>query len=128
MAQSRGARWLLGLLGLIATAAVARQQLPHPGLRAAAAAAPAASDTVAARGVDVVTLRFDGLSVALVDVVPAVRKRLACRVVAPDGKSINAVRIGTRCRMQWLVPRTGAYRIEIRNPGTSVVPYDVVRN
>lgn len=86
-----------------------------------------AQDTLRAHGLDVVTLRFDGLTIARVDIVPLNGARLNCRALAPDGGVMQVVRSARVCSMQWLAPRTGAYRIEVANRSGSAVPYLVER-
>jgi hypothetical protein len=116
-------RAVLIAIAMIAMAAASElSQTAHVLARAA----PPAADTLGSNATDVVTLRLEGLSVGLVDVVPTISAPLDCRVVAPDGHVTRGIGVGARCHVQWLVPRTGAYRVEIRNRNGNAVPYNVI--
>jgi hypothetical protein len=84
------------------------------------------ADTLGPREVDVITMRFEGLSVARVEVTAAANARLRCRVFDPNGMTLQVARAGAGCRLQWLVPRTGAYRIEVENRSASTVSYRTI--
>jgi hypothetical protein len=84
------------------------------------------ADTLGPREVDVITMRFEGLSVARVDVTAPPAAKLRCRVFDPNGVTLQVARAGARCNLQWLVPRTGAYRIEVENRTAATVAYTAV--
>lgn len=116
-------RALVIAIAMIAMAAA--KELSHTS-HVMARGAPAAADTLGSNATDVVTLRLEGLSVGFIDVVPTRDARFKCRVVAPDGHVTPGIAVGSSCHMQWLVPRTGAYRIEIENRDGNAVPYNVI--
>jgi hypothetical protein len=84
---------------------------------------PPAADTLAPRGVNVITVRLPGLIEADVIVRPTSRHAITCRVESPD----RYVRLRDEgeagCRLRWIVPATGPYHIEIENQSESFVPY-----
>ena len=127
IARPRPAAWNWGLLAvLIGVVAIARlATTPTDGGRLAVQGSETA-DTLGPREVDVITMRFEGLSVARVHVAATANAKLRCRVFDPNGLTLQAARAGPSCRLQWLVPRTGAYRIEVENRTASIVAYRTI--
>jgi hypothetical protein len=117
--------WMLVVMLICAAAAVRMGTAPrNEGYRAVQGSETA--DTLGPREVDVITMRFEGLSVARVDVTASPDAKLRCRAFGPNGITLQAAGAGARCKLQWLVPRTGAYRIEVENRTAAAVAYTTV--
>jgi hypothetical protein len=81
-------------------------------------------DTLQALGTDIWTLRFMGLRSARVVVESPAPHELSCRVLDSSNQQALASQTeGGACTLAWTPARTGAYRIEIRNPTRFRVPY-----
>jgi hypothetical protein len=78
-------------------------------------------DTVPAFSTNVWVLRFTGLKPAHWQI--NARSRLSCLLFDPTGRQVIENAIEDTCHREWVPSRSGAYRIEVRNPGHKATPY-----
>ena len=82
--------------------------------------APPVEDTVAAFSTNVWVVRFAGLRPARLHV--SAGARISCFVYGPSGSRVDG-RALESCDRTWIPEHTGAYRVEVRNPGRTATPY-----
>jgi hypothetical protein len=82
-------------------------------------------DTLQAASTDVWVIRLSGMQRSRVHVIAVKRARLVCRLVDQTGGTVPIKATRNGCDRVWIPDRTGAYRIEIGNLDTTVVPYSM---
>ena len=116
---------VISLWIVVAAAAVIQLQKKSAHSARALVQGSETQDTLGPGEIDVITMRFEGLTVAGLRVSATPRSRLKCSVFGPDQIMLQTMRSGPECSLKWLAPKSGAYRIEIKNQSTIAVTYSI---
>ncbi|MGH7468992.1 MAG: hypothetical protein ACRENP_13640 [Longimicrobiales bacterium] len=81
--------------------------------------------TLQPHGTDVWVFRFTGMRAAQVVVETSAQRTLSCRVLSSSGLPLATDGPGAACVLKWTPSRTGAYRVEVDNPHSSEISYDL---